>query len=222
MRVLWKKGKWDMFKILRLPDKNRFNAGTAVMCVFLGMTFNAGTSFLIDALPVPEKWLEANEESTSAIMSGGLLPALFAAAVIAPLVEELLFRGIFYHSLKESLPLKNSTAAVITTAVVSICFGIYHGNILQGIYTALFAVVLSVILEKTGTLWAPVLGHLGFNSAWLPLALTSFLPESTPSWLLAVVFFAVFAVLFTVFLVGGKRKQYAGRGNDTGAGQTCY
>lgn len=219
--LTYKKGRWQMARILTLPRHLRGGraVGVLALCFAAGLTFNAGFVALIELIPVPEAWLEANEESVGAVMQGSLLAALLATSVIAPLVEELLFRGIFYTSLRDALPVRRRAAMLIAGAVVSIVFGIYHGNILQGIYTALFSVLLVAIYEMTGTVWGPVAMHMGFNSSWLLSALLLLIFRNVVSTAVGgAIFLAISAALvYVVFLLAVRsQRNAAGGNNDTG------
>jgi membrane protease YdiL (CAAX protease family) len=86
--------------------------------------------------------------------------AFVTLVVIAPLAEEVLFRGYLYGKLKQYIPI---WLAVI---VVSAIFGIFHlfgtDPIAWNLAVDTFAlsVVLCVLRETTGNLWASVLLHM--------------------------------------------------------------
>jgi membrane protease YdiL (CAAX protease family) len=81
------------------------------------------------------------------------------AMVTAPVVEEVLYRGIFYTALKSAgFP----RLAMWGTAVV---FALTHFNLMTFLPLVFFAVVLTVLYELTGNLLAPILSHSLFNAA---------------------------------------------------------
>lgn len=87
----------------------------------------------------------------------GRLGFLFTACVLAPVSEEVVFRGFLYPALKRySQPL-------IAATVVAGMFAVIHLSL--GALFPLF--VLSLLLvwtyEWTGSLWAPIVVHAGFN-----------------------------------------------------------
>lgn len=82
---------------------------------------------------------------------------LFLVGILGPVAEEFLFRGVIYGKLRDVFTV--TQAAVISGAI----FGIYHKNFVQGIYAALFGILLAYIFEKTGTIWGAVLMHMIFN-----------------------------------------------------------
>lgn len=88
---------------------------------------------------------------------------LVALAVLAaPVVEEILFRGLVYQGLRQTLtPLR---AALLS----SVLFTIVHPELsAPGVF--LLAMVNAVLLERTGRLWPGILVHAGYNAVILTL-----------------------------------------------------
>jgi membrane protease YdiL (CAAX protease family) len=81
----------------------------------------------------------------------------FLAVIVAPLTEELFFRGILYRTLKSLL---GAGPAILVT---SLAFGLAHLNLLA--FGPLFALSVFLIIsyEKTGNLAVPILYHAMFN-----------------------------------------------------------
>lgn len=95
------------------------------------------------------------------LLSGRLWLKVLVLLAASPLLEEFFFRGVFYQRLKELVsPL---AAAVISAAV----FGLYHGNLSQGIYGFFMGLFLAYSMEKCQTVKAPVIMHLAANAAAL-------------------------------------------------------
>ena len=82
----------------------------------------------------------------------------FSAIIIAPLIEELIFRGYFLPVLQK---FTNVTFALIWQAL---CFSLIHANML-GIFS-LFALglVLGIAYLKSKSLWVPIGVHAAFNA----------------------------------------------------------
>jgi membrane protease YdiL (CAAX protease family) len=81
------------------------------------------------------------------------------AMVTAPVVEEVLYRGICYTALKSAgFP----RLALWGTAAV---FALTHFNVMTFVPLVFFAVALTVLYELTGNLLAPILSHSLFNAA---------------------------------------------------------
>ena len=94
----------------------------------------------------------------------------FAAVVLAPVAEELLFRGVFYTFLKQrGFP----GLALWGTSVL---FGIIHFNLGALIPLICLALIWTRLYERTSNLLAPITGHVMFNTVNF-LLLTMDLPD---------------------------------------------
>lgn len=79
------------------------------------------------------------------------------AIVVAPLAEEVIFRGVVYPALKQQ---GYPRLALWGT---SILFAAIHGNLMLFLPLTLLAVVLTVLYEATDNLLAPIISHSVFN-----------------------------------------------------------
>lgn len=77
--------------------------------------------------------------------------------IVAPISEELVFRQVIYKRLRGISPV---WAAVLISALL---FGLYHGNLVQGIYAFIMGCLLALVYEWTGSFVAPVLFHMIAN-----------------------------------------------------------
>lgn len=77
--------------------------------------------------------------------------------IIAPLSEELLFRGYMYPILKKY------AGMVPSLIFVSVIFGLVHNNVAAFPLLTLFGAILALLYEYSKTLWAPIIVHAIFN-----------------------------------------------------------
>ena len=77
--------------------------------------------------------------------------------MIAPIAEELLFRQVLYTRIKKIVPVW------IAVLVSALFFGIYHGNLVQGLYAFIMGALLALVYEWTKSFAAPVLFHMVAN-----------------------------------------------------------
>ena len=102
----------------------------------------------------------------------------FAAVVVAPLCEELLFRGYLYPVAKKF------TGPWLAACSSGLFFAAAHGNLTALLPLFLFGLLLVWIYEKTGSLWAPIAVHFCFNSATVIVQILDryyhILPEVAP------------------------------------------
>ena len=96
----------------------------------------------------------------------------FVLAIIAPIAEEFVFRGLILNRLIAAYGLWNGIG------MASLIFGIFHINFFGAF---LFAVVASLLYLKTGNLLVPVLLHIANN---LVAVYQSFINPSFPQWLM--------------------------------------
>lgn len=133
----------------------------------IGLLAGLGSQFvLLPLLYLPFELLNADldvsEEAreTLGVASGPGL-ALLALLVItmAPVVEELFFRGLLQRTLAQRVP---PAAAVAITAVA---FGITHFQPIQLLGLVAFGVVLGLLAQRTGRLGPSIVAHMAFNAA---------------------------------------------------------
>ncbi len=82
-----------------------------------------------------------------------------ALVIVAPIVEELLFRGYLFGRIRKRAGFWVS--AVVTSAV----FGLAHLQLNVGIDVFALSLVLCYLREKTGALWAGIMLHMIKNAA---------------------------------------------------------
>jgi membrane protease YdiL (CAAX protease family) len=87
-----------------------------------------------------------------------------AAAVIAPISEEILFRGYLYPGLKRTI------GAVPSAIFAAVLFAAIHNNAAGLPGLTLLALALTIAYEWSGSLVVPILMHATFNSISLVIA----------------------------------------------------
>lgn len=113
---------------------------------------------------VPEQsLLESTSQGGATAVLGGL-----AAVVLAPVVEETIFRGALFQSIRSRIGLW--PALVLS----SMLFAIVHLEVFSAVSLVAFTVLgiwLAGAFHRTGSLVVPILGHAGFNGVVLAFAL---------------------------------------------------
>ena len=128
------------------------------MWLFFGSLHISGFMEWIESLGV-----EAVQDSVKLLQTStdpailGLM--VFAAVIVAPLCEEIVFRGYLYPAAKKFV---GPWAAGVSSALV---FAAAHGSLAALLPLFIFGCLLVFIYEKTGSLWAPVAVHFSFNGA---------------------------------------------------------
>lgn len=118
-----------------------------------------------------------NPDSVSAMqpvyneISFPFLLLLFAG--FTPFAEEFVFRGLVYTGLRRRFP------PLLSVFLSAFCFGLYHGELIQGTYAFCMGLILGLSMEHSGDIRMPWLLHglanglplcLSFFGLWEPLA----------------------------------------------------
>lgn len=112
-------------------------------------------------------WFDAEQAQdvgySTNIVGFDRIVAFLSLVVIAPLFEELTFRGWLYGKLKSRTPV------AVAIAIVLVLFGALHGQLNVGVTVGVMSVVMCIEREITGTIYAGVLTHMLKNGIafWL-------------------------------------------------------
>lgn len=88
--------------------------------------------------------------------------AFMTLVVVAPIAEEIIFRGWLYDKLRTRLSAEMSEKAGVLLAafLVSLLFGLVHGQWNVGVNVFAMSLVLCALREITGTIYAGILLHM--------------------------------------------------------------
>ena len=95
--------------------------------------------------------------------------AFIRLVIIAPIAEELVFRGWLYGKLRAKV------AMPIAILLVSALFGLVHGQWNVGVNVFAMSIILCGLREVTGTIYAGILMHMIKNA--IALAILIFFPS---------------------------------------------
>jgi len=98
---------------------------------------------------------------------GFKIAMIFSACLVAPVAEEVLFRGYVYATVKRFTD--RSFSAVFTSTV----FAVMHLNVLSLAPLWVLALCLTIAYEMTGCIWVPIAMHAIFNSVSMAVLLIS-------------------------------------------------
>jgi membrane protease YdiL (CAAX protease family) len=99
------------------------------------------------------------------MLNGGFdrIIAFLALCIIAPIAEEIIFRGWLYAKLRNLIPGKK-LSLILSILVVSVLFGILHGQWNVGVNVFAMSIVLCALREVTGTIYSGILLHIIKNT----------------------------------------------------------
>lgn len=153
----WRK---ESLKSFYRPPKNNTKALAFFPTVYgVGMTTNLLTilvSFLITSVFDVQKVVNPVEQIAPTDINNALVMFVFVA-IVAPIFEEFVFRGVILNALK---PFGNGVA-IFASALM---FGAFHANFSQCFYAVAIGIVLGYISCATGSIFPTTILHALVNS----------------------------------------------------------
>lgn len=134
--------------------------GVVAICLFLpvGGLLKYAATFVLDALEIETKEQLALIALRNAASPMQLVAMGITTILLAPIAEEILFRGVLYTYIKQSgyprLALWGTT----------ILFGAIHFNLTALIPLCVLALIFVWLYEQTDNLLAPIVAHISFNA----------------------------------------------------------
>ncbi|MCR5847478.1 MAG: CPBP family intramembrane metalloprotease [Lachnospiraceae bacterium] len=82
---------------------------------------------------------------------------LISYVIIGPFAEEVLFRGVIFFRFRKLMPLWGAALAS------ALFFGIYHGNLMQGIYAFIMGFLICFFMDQGGSIAYALAFHMTAN-----------------------------------------------------------
>lgn len=197
--LLWKKPAYFHHTIFQKGKPITVVGFFALLSIMMSVQLvvqvcNLGLTYLLDAFGVDGSALQelGNVDTDS-------LSMFLYIGIIAPISEEVLFRGLLLRSIEPY----GKKLAVIGSAIL---FGLYHGSPIQTPYAMLVGLVLGYVALEYHVIWAIAM-HI-FNNLIFAILLPevlSFLPVQTVDLILWGTMFLFF--VFAVVILVTNRKQ---------------
>ena len=127
-----------------------------LMIVLSGASLALAMNNMIAITPLPILFT-GYEETNEIVYSGSLILQILSAGIFACIVEELCVRGVVYGRLKRYFSKKN---AMLISALI---FGVYHLNVVQGVYAFVLGLYFVWLYERYQSLWASCIAHISAN-----------------------------------------------------------
>ena len=105
---------------------------------------------------LPASWTQSYDQAASGLDNGGVI-GVIAIVIVAPIVEEFIFRGLIMTRLSKALP--NWLAAGLAAAI----FGACHGEFVWFCYAFVLGLLFGLMDLRAGSIWPSILAHLTFN-----------------------------------------------------------
>ena len=182
--IIWLPSKWSMSWSVKKNDKTKrgkkeakladreelglkglptwTDIGLAPVGFVVYLLLAAGLTALFSQFA----WFDASETQSVgfsySVIGFDRVLAFVTLVVVAPIAEEIIFRGWLYGKLREKLsPEMSERAGIIVAALlVSLLFGLVHGQWNVGVNVFAMSLVLCALREITGTIYAGILLHM--------------------------------------------------------------
>jgi membrane protease YdiL (CAAX protease family) len=169
----------------------------------------------ISFLEIPQAWLEAAYELVRAEDLPELLYVWSVTALLVPVGEEFVFRGVLQNSLSSRFH------AAVAVLIASAAFGVLH--VWRFPAGFVLGVLLGALYEITGSLITPVVAHVTVNSVVVggtflldraePASLPDWIVQNEPAPVLILGLSAGAFVVFACLIWKETRRQRRGAGD---------
>jgi membrane protease YdiL (CAAX protease family) len=148
------KQEFGIARSLRWTDLSWGLIGMVVYVALAQLALN-----IIVALVPTFNVTEAQDVGFTVVFGWERMLAFTVLVIVAPVVEELLFRGFLYGHLR-----KLHAPVWLSVLFVSAVFGFVHGQWNLAVDVFILGVVAALLREKTGTIWPGVVIHMMKNA----------------------------------------------------------
>ena len=206
--LLWKKPRY--FKEELFTKGRPMGAGTffGILCVFLGGQFLSQMMLSVTELVLNIFGYSILGGLEALAVDFSDFSMFLYAGILAPITEEILFRGLVQRSL---MPF-GKRFAIFCSAFT---FGMFHGNLVQTPFAFLVGLVLGYVAAEYNIFWAMLL-HMINNMvvADMLYRVLSFLPEMISGVIIWLILLA-FAVAALVILIVKRDRIRQWRTDET-------
>lgn len=183
------------------------NAKDVGISFFTGVGVS-GISFiwltLAGKIPALQAQIAAMNEGNQMVGGGKWYGVLLSAVIAAPIVEEVVFRGIVFGSLRKIMP---AWLSVLVSAVV---FGAYHINPVAIVYASIMGIIAGIVYEKKRNLIFPIILHIANNFIGL---LQDFVPSEIGKTIVngvsLVMIIPMGYIIYRLIRSDAKKEMYA-------------
>lgn len=139
---------------------------------FMGLGFGFFFSALLTVFPFPAFLMDSYRSSSNGFVSGtDQLLALFSTVLLAPITEEIVFRGYMLNRLLGWFEEKKSV--LIATTLFALC----HVSPLWIVYAFAMGLLLAAVSIQEDNIAYSIALHVGFNASVLPIWIINHVPS---------------------------------------------
>lgn len=106
---------------------------------------------------LPEEWFNVQNDTYSDVLEASPVMQFFSVGLMAPVLEEILFRGLILGTLKKEM---HPWIAIIVSALG---FGIAHGTAISFIYATGIGLLMGWLFVKFDSVLPSIIFHMAYN-----------------------------------------------------------
>lgn len=171
------------------------SAVVIVACVSIALNNLISMTPLVDASA-------GYKEANANFYGSTIVLELISSALMTPILEEMVFRGILFTRLKSMLP---KIPAIVVSALI---FAAVHFNVVQFIYAFLLGIVLAILMDLADHVYPAIIGHVTANLIAVLRTETGIFAKTVTGTVFAWLF-STFLLLFGVALLVVQIKKHA-------------
>lgn len=180
-------------------ERTALKALKYVLLSIFAVSFALGVNLLMalaGLTRISERYQEVADRQYGVALGIGIL----IYGLVSPLAEEVVFRGLIYNRMRRYF------GKALSVIVCGVMFGIYHGNLVQGIYGAVLGIAITYSYEWFGSFFAPVWFHACANTAVFIAGYDKVVKGNIVTPLNCGVFMAVSAFCLLALWKAGSKK----------------
>ncbi|MDP4143053.1 MAG: type II CAAX endopeptidase family protein [Bacillota bacterium] len=192
--IIIKLRKQSIQKICRF---NKVDILSIVLAIFV--TFSA-SSVVEGVMVYIEKFFPSYDETAKILGSSmNTVLGIIIITLLIPMFEEILFRGLVMSEIEKNIRIS------LTVVIQGVLFGVYHLNLLQGLYAGILGILLGYLCISTNSIFTSMAGHITFNICGgivLPLLLAE-----TSQFAYVYIIVGAILTIITVFIFQRHNKK---------------
>ncbi len=205
--ILWKRSKKrgsSLFEDVTLEfegvDKKKLS-----WLALIGFGFGFFFSAMVTVIPFPTALIESYSGASNSLSRGtDQILALLSTIILAPVTEEIIFRGYMLDRLLTWFQTKHSVL------IVSLVFALFHVSPIWIAYAFIMGLFLAKVSIDEDNILHSIVLHMGFNLNVLPIWFINRSPELSSVFFANDLLIAVYGIascMMAVFLLNKYRKE---------------
>jgi len=186
----WKSDKfWSISNIKVFP---------ILLCILLGAALNVFTISVVSMLP--HSW---QQQPIDGMIGDNIIIEIIGLALLAPILEEIIFRGIVLKRLTKTMKLP------IALVLQALIFAVIHFNLLQGAYAFILGIIIGIVYIRFNSIWYAIALHVIYNSTSIIITHIAGDSEVNLLYFMIISIFILLVSLIGLIILTHKRSKIA-------------